>query len=259
MGRNQLEKLVRLMARLRSSRGCPWDRKQTHSSIKKHLIEEAYEVCEAMDAKDPERFKDELGDLLFQVIFHAQMAKERGCFDINDILKNTYNKMLRRHPHVFGRRRAKNAEEAYRRWQEKKDQEGRGSKGRKTLLYDVPEALPALIKAQKVSIRASGCGFDWPHMRAVLEKVEEELAEIKKALKTSGKNHLKEEMGDILFAIVNLARFGGIDAEDALNKATKKFSKRFQRMRDELKRRGRDIADCSMRELDGLWELRKNA
>lgn len=249
-------KLVKLMARLRSKNGCPWDKAQTHISLKKHLIEEAYEVCDAIDLKDIEKLKEELGDFLFQVIFHAQIAKERSAFDIEDVLKASYEKMIRRHPHVFGKRKARNAEDAYKRWQERKNSE-MPRKEDKTLLRGVPSKLPALLKAQKVSRRASWVGFDWPDIKEVLKKVEEELREIKKTLKYENKNRFGEEIGDLLFAIVNLARFGGVDAEDALNSATKKFVKRFKRIEEELEKQGKKIKHCSLKELDRLWDLHK--
>ncbi|MFH1778955.1 MAG: nucleoside triphosphate pyrophosphohydrolase [Candidatus Omnitrophota bacterium] len=256
MNGKSFQKLVKLMTRLRSKDGCPWDREQTHSSIKKHLIEEAYEVCDAIDSKNPNRFKDELGDLLFQVIFHAQIAKERGAFDIEDVIRTSYKKMLRRHPHVFGKHKAHGPDEAYKRWQEKKDEEN-NYEGGKTLLKGIPKTLPALLKAQKVSKRASWAGFDWPDIKGVIKKVDEELKETKKTLKYRNKRRFSEEIGDLLFAIVNLARFQGIDAEEALNRATKKFAKRFRKIEEELERRGKKIRECNLKELDHLWNLHK--
>lgn len=229
MSGKSFERLVRLMARLRSKGGCPWDRQQTHSSIKKHLIEEAYEVCDAIDSKNPDRFKDELGDLLFQVIFHAQIAKERDAFDIDDVIRQSYYKMLRRHPHVFGKDKAKSPEEAYRRWQEKKDEENNYG-GERSLLKGIPKTLPALLKAQKVSKRAAWAGFDWPDIKGVVGKIDEEFEEVKEALKGENKRHLSEEIGDLLFVIAILARHKGIDAEEALHRAAKKFVKRFKKI-----------------------------
>lgn len=225
----QFEKLVRLMERLRAKNGCPWDRAQTHSSMKKHLIEEAYEVCEAIDSGDPEKLKDELGDFLFQVIFHAQIAKERGAFDIDDILDTSYKKMIRRHPHVFGKHKASSPDEAYKRWQEKKDLES-AHKGKNSLLKGIPDKLPALLKAEKVSRRAAGLGFN----------IEEELRRIEKTAKgrsrtfkysklNNKKARNKEEIGDMLFAIVNLAISRGVVAEEALNNSTKKFTARLKK------------------------------
>ena len=242
------------MTRLRSRNGCPWDKAQTHSSIKKHLIEEAYEVCDAMDSKDSEKLKDELGDLLFQVIFHAQIAKDRGAFDINDVLRTSLRKMIRRHPHVFGAVRAKDPDDAYKHWQRKKDGEHRHTKD-KTLLRGIPSMLPALIKAQKVSRRAAFAGFDWPRAGGIIEKIEEEAREIRKTLTRSNKHRLAEEVGDLLLAVVNLARFKGIDAEDALNKAIRKFVKRFAKMERALRRQGKTIDAYTTKELGRLWDL----
>lgn len=247
-------KLVKLMARLRSNKGCPWDKAQTHSSMKKHLIEEAYEVCDAIDSRDPEKLKDELGDFLFQVIFHSQIAKERGVFDIDDVLDTSYKKMIRRHPHVFGKRKASDPDEAYKRWQEKKDTE-KTHKEKKSLLRGIPDKLPALLKSEKVSKRAAWLGFDWPDIKDILKKVEEELSEIKKT--TENKKRLNEEIGDMLFAIVNLARFRGLVAEEALNSATKKFTVRFKKMQEALKKQGKKIHECSSKELERLWNSHK--
>ncbi len=252
MSDKSFTKLVKIMEKLRSQDGCPWDRAQTHSSLKKHLIEEAYEVCEAIDSKDPERLKDELGDFLFQVIFHARVAKERGAFDIDDVIKASCEKMLRRHPHVFGRHKARDPEDAYRHWQEKKEKE-KACKDRKTLLDGVPKTLPALLKAQKISRRAASAGFDWPDVQFVIDKVHEELEEVKEEIKSKNKKRLAEEIGDLLFVITIMARFGGIDAEDALHNATKKFVRRFGKIEGALKKRNKKINECGFEELYRLW------
>jgi len=255
MSQKPFEKLVKLMARLRAKNGCPWDKVQTHPSLKKYLIEEAYEVCETIDSKNSEKLKDELGDLLFQAIFHAQIAKERGAFDINGVLRASLRKMLRRHPHVFGKHKAKGPEDAYRHWEKRKSLEK--DYERKTLLGGIPRHLPALLKAQKVSKRASRLGFDWPDINGVVKKIEEELREIKKVLNYKNKKRCAEETGDMLFALVNLARFMNIDAEEALNNATKKFTGRFKKMEEKLEKHGKKITDCSLKELDRLWDLHK--
>ncbi|MFH0771071.1 MAG: nucleoside triphosphate pyrophosphohydrolase [Candidatus Omnitrophota bacterium] len=256
MSGKTFEKLLKLMEKLRSKNGCPWDKAQTHSSLKKHLIEEAYEVYDAIDSKDPECLKDELGDFLFQVIFHAQIAKERGAFDIEDIINTSLEKMLRRHPHVFGRHKAKNAEDAYIRWQEKKSQE-KAPKGERTILTGIPKTLPALLKAQKVSKRAAAEGFEWPDVKFVVEKVHEELEEVKEELRSGNKKRLAEEIGDLLFVITILARFGGVDAEDALHNAVKKFTRRFGKIEDSLKAKNKKIKDCGFEELYKLWRLHR--
>lgn len=253
MSQKRFEKLVELMTRLRSKNGCPWDKAQTFSSIKKHLIEEAYEVCDTIDSKNHEKLKEELGDLLFQVIFYSQIARDRGLFDINDVLRASYKKMIRRHPHVFGRHKAKTPDDAYKHWQRKKDEEN-NYKEEKTLLKGIPKTLPALLKAQKVSKRASWLGFDWPDIKGIFEKIGEELDEIKSV---RDKRNFEEEFGDLLFSVVNLARFRGIDAEDALNSATKKFVRRFKRIEEKLEKQGKSINECSLKELDRLWNLHK--
>lgn len=252
MSAKSFDKLVRIMARLRAKDGCPWDRAQTHASLKKHIIEEAYELCDAIDSKDPEKLKDELGDFLFQVIFQAQIAKERGAFDIDDVLRTSSKKMLNRHPHVFGKRRAKDPDDAYRHWQSRKEKE-KGYSERKTILDGIPKTLPALIKAQKISRRAAHQGFDWPDITFVVDKIHEELEEVKAELKSGNRRRLAEEIGDLLFVIVILCRSGGIDAEEALHSATKKFTRRFQNIERALKKRGKKISECGFDELYQLW------
>lgn len=269
------------MSRLRAKNGCPWDRAQTHASLKKHIIEEAYEVCEAIDSKDPGKLKDELGDFLFQVIFQAQIAKERGAFNIDDVLRASCEKMLNRHPHVFGKHKV-NAEcsksgghssasrssstpnrsiredpdDAYRHWQSRKERE-KAYKGRKTLLDGIPKTLPALLKAQKISRRAAHEGFDWPDVSFVVDKVHEELEEVKAEIKSGNKRRLAEEIGDLLFVIVILSRFGGIDAEESLHNATKKFARRFKNIEQALKKRNKKINECGFDELYQLWRLHR--
>lgn len=247
-----MKKLVKIMERLRAKDGCPWDRAQTHASLKKHIIEEAYELCDAIDSKDPEKLKDELGDFLFQVIFQAQIAKERGAFDIYDVLRVSSEKMLNRHPHVFGKHKAKDPDDAYRHWQARKETE-KNYRDRKSILDGVPKTLPALIKAQKISRRAATQGFDWPDVKFVVDKVHEELEEVKAELKSGNKRRLAEEIGDLLFAVVILSRFGGIDAEESLHNATKKFAKRYGNIERAVKKRGRKIGECTFEELYRLW------
>ncbi len=247
-----MKKLVKIMERLRAKDGCPWDRAQTHASLKKHIIEEAYELCDAIDSKDPEKLKDELGDFLFQVIFQAQIARERGAFDIYDVLRTSSEKMLNRHPHVFEKHKAKDPDDAYRHWQSRKEKE-RGYKDRKSILDGVPKTLPALIEAQKISRRAATQGFDWPDVKFVVDKIHEELDEVKAEIKSGNKRRLAEEIGDLLFAVVILSRFGGIDAEESLHNATKKFAKRFGNVERAVKKSGRKINECGFEELYRLW------
>jgi len=256
MSKKPFYDLVKIMARLRAKNGCPWDRVQTHASLKKHIIEEAYELCDAIDSKDPEKLKDELGDFLFQVIFQAQIARERGEFDIDDVLKASAAKMLNRHPHVFGKHRAKDPDDAYRHWQSRKVTE-KNYRDRKSILDGVPGTLPALIKAQKISKRAAHEGFDWPDIAFVVDKVREELEEVTAELKVGNKRRLAEEIGDLLFAVAILSRFSGIDAEEALHNATKKFAKRFGNIERAVRKRGKKINEWGFEELYLLWrELR---
>lgn len=252
MDKRPFDKLVKIMERLRAKDGCPWDRAQTHSSLKKHIIEEAYELCDAIDSRDSAKLKDELGDFLFQAVFQAQIAKERRAFDINDVLMASCRKMLNRHPHVFGKHRAKDPDDAYGHWQSRKEQE-KSYRDRKSILDGVPKTLPALIKAQKISKRAACQGFDWPDVKFVVDKVHEELEEVKAEIKSGDKRRLAEEIGDLLFVIVILSRFGGIDAEESLHGATKKFARRFRNVERTLKKRNKKFNECGFEELYRLW------
>jgi len=244
-------RLVRIMARLRSPTGCPWDREQTHQSIRHNLIEECYEAIEALDAGDMAAFRDELGDLLLQVAFHAQLAGERGEFEFDDVAKSIADKLVHRHPHVFGKTRARNSAEVLQQWEEIKKAE----KNSASILNELPRHLPALLKADKVQRKVARVGFDWKSKADVLAKIEEELRELKSA---RHRRHFEEELGDLLFATVNLARFEGLLAEDLLNRAIVKFTKRFQAVERAVHQRGRKLEDCTLAELDALWESAKH-
>ncbi|MEI8176154.1 MAG: nucleoside triphosphate pyrophosphohydrolase [Candidatus Omnitrophota bacterium] len=250
------DKLIKLMARLRAKGGCPWDRAQTHASIKKYLIEEAYEVCDVIDKKDMARLQDELGDLLFQSIFHAQIASERGDFNIDDVLRTSYEKMMRRHPHVFGTRKARNQHDAYKRWEQIKKTE-KSFEEPHTLMRGIPRHLPALLKSQKVLKRAAMNGFDWKNMEGALKKAEEELREVRAALKSGNKRRAQEELGDALLALANIGRRSHIDAEEALGKATEKFARRFKKLEAKLEKNGRKVSDCTLKELLAQWNAAK--
>lgn len=226
--------LVRVIARLRAPDGCPWDRAQTHRSLRRHLLDEAYELIDAIEDGDPDRLRDELGDVLLQAIFHAQMAADEGAFDIDDVAEGTVEKLIRRHPHVFAEVDADTPEEVYANWERIKTKE----KGDHAVDDGVPRALPALLAAQKIQRRASGRGFDWAELSGALAKVREELEEVEAAAARQGevdregaaKDALEEEVGDLLFAVATVARRLGVDAEGALRVATKKFTERFTRM-----------------------------
>ncbi|MCD6335817.1 MAG: nucleoside triphosphate pyrophosphohydrolase [Candidatus Latescibacteria bacterium] len=244
------EELIRVMARLREEGGCPWDREQTHESLKPYLIEEAYEAIEAMDEGD-EAFKEELGDVLLQVVFHARIAEERGGFDIGDVLATHVAKLKRRHPHVFGDVKVQGTEDVWANWERIKREE---NTNRTSALSGIPKALPALLKARRVQEKASLVGFDWEQADEVLEKVEEELAELKAACASHEQDAIREEFGDLLFSLVNYARFLNVDPEDALQRTVAKFSGRFQAIEEALARRGRTPSEASFEEMDAIWE-----
>ena len=258
MQQNQTKNMARLlqiMARLRSPAGCPWDREQTHRTIRHNLIEETYEALEALDAGNMPEFCDELGDLLLQVVFHAQMASEAGKFNFDTVAKTIADKLVRRHPHVFGKTKADTSREVLRQWEDIKKTEKKSA----SIFAEVPRSLPALLKADKIQRKASRVGFDWKHVRDVVAKVDEELQELKAALASGNRRHFEEELGDLLFATVNLARFEKLDAEDLLNRTIHKFVKRFQQVERAVHRQGRKLEDCSLEELDALWEVAKRA
>ena len=252
-----MRQLLEIMARLRDPRsGCPWDKEQTFDSIAPHTIEEAYEVADAISRGDMDELKDELGDLLFQIVFYAQMAKEQGSFDFQAVVDAINEKMLRRHPHVFGDDEINDLAEQNAAWERHKAQERRAkslsdSQGQ---LHGVALGLPALMRAEKLQKRAAKVGFDWNEADAVLDKVHEELGELEQARKQQSAALLREEVGDLLFTCVNLARHLGVDAESALRDANGKFERRFQALEAELAQRGRTPGDASLDEMDAIWD-----
>ena len=251
-----IARLLQIMARLRGPGGCPWDREQTHQSIRHNLIEECYEALDALDAGNMEAFKDELGDLLLQVVFHAQMASEDGKFDFDGVAKSINDKLVRRHPHVFGSTKARNSAEVLQQWETIKKSE----KSATSIVHleDLPKHLPALLKADKVQRKVARVGFDWKHVKDVIAKVEEELREVKNARASKSRKQFEEEVGDLLFAVVNLARFENLQAEELLNRSTAKFVKRFQVIEKAVHASGRRLEDCTLAELDALWESAKH-
>ena len=250
------EKFVDIMAQLRSENGCPWDREQTHETLKKYLIEEAYEVIDAIDSGDMDELRGELGDLMLQVLFHAQLAKEQGIFDIDDVIEGITSKLIRRHPHVFGDTQVENAEEVLTRWEQIKLGE-KGYEHRKSVLDGVPNSLPALIKAMEISKRAAKTGFEWPNLDAVVEKLHEEVDELKHELHAGDRERIAEEIGDLLFTVVNVARWTKVDPEDSLRTMTKRFSDRFRRIEDAARESGRPIEDMTIEEMDAVWNRAK--
>jgi len=253
--KDPFNELVKLMRQLRAPGGCPWDRQQTHASLRPFLLEETHEVLEAIESRDPKNLKDELGDLLFQVIFHAQLAAEARRFDIYDVIRGSLDKMTRRHPHVFGKQRARTAKQVLENWEEIKRRERQGST--KSLLAGVPRTLPALLRAHRVQSKAARVGFTWARMDEAAAKVSEEIAELENALLTRRKSRITEELGDAFFALVNLARFAGTNPEDALHQAIGKFIGRFSRLELRIQRGKKALSDFSQDELLELWKHAK--
>ena len=251
-----IDRLLALMRRLRAPGGCPWDREQTHQSLRTHLLEETYEVLEALDADDMPGLQEEFGDLLLQIVLHAQIANEDGEFTINSIIKSIYDKIVRRHPHVFGEVQLDGVEGVLQNWEKLKEAERKDNgKKKKGLLDGVPQALPALTQAQEYQDRAARVGFDWPVVEGVLDKVAEEIQEIKAA---TNETELAEEIGDLFFVLVNLARWKKIDAESALRETNLKFKRRFAFVEQGAKGQGRSLSDMTLEEMDTLWEQAKD-
>ena len=248
-----LEKLIEIIEILRSENGCAWDREQTHATLKKNMLEEAYEAVDAIDDNDCEHLKEELGDVLLQVVLHSQIAKEYGEFDIEEVAKGISDKLIHRHPHVFGDVRVKNTAEILQNWEKLKKEE---KKHRKSLMDGISRAQSALMSAQKISKKAVSAGFEWPNENSLWECIFSEIAEFKDAIRKDDKQNAEEELGDMLFAVVNLARWNKIDAEQALLKANKKFMARFRKM-EELA--VKNLEDYSFEEYDELWETAKAA
>jgi tetrapyrrole methylase family protein/MazG family protein len=253
---NAFDKLVQLMARLRGPDGCPWDRKQTTASLKPFLIEECYEVVDALDEGDPEKIREELGDLLFQIIFHARIAEEKGEFTIKDVITTNVEKMTRRHPHVFGDEKLETDKEVLANWEEIKKKE-KGYRDRKSVLEGVPRDLPSLLRAHRLQERAARVGFDWKHLNEALPKLDEEMAEFKESLKKEDAAGIEEELGDVFFTLVNISRFLGVNPEEALRKTISKFIDRFRYIEEAAETAGRKLNDMTLKEMDRLWEESK--
>lgn len=249
------ERLMGIMRTLRAPGGCPWDAEQSHASLKRYLLEEAYEVIEAIDSNDTEHLKEELGDLLLQPVFHAAIAEENGEFTIDEVLQAINDKLIRRHPHVFGDEVIKTSAAQVDNWEKIKKKE-HGS-GRKSALSGIPPALPALMQAQKVTEKAARVGFDWEHTDQVFAKVMEELHEFEEAMLSGKEEAMEAELGDLLFAIVNLGRFLAIDPEEALRKTIKRFIRRFSHVEEALHGRGQALQSATLQEMDLLWEEAK--
>ena len=263
------EKLVAIQKRLRDPGGCPWDIEQTHQTLRTYLIEEAYEVLDAIDSGEDAKFVEELGDLLLQVTFHSQIASETNRFNISDVIRSIHDKMIRRHPHVFGETRAKNSVEVLRNWEQMKAEErgatkesrknGPGGPAAPSLLDGVSRALPATLEGFQLTRKAARIGFDWDDASGVIAKLQEETKELETALQGKNQLRIEEEMGDLLFAAVNLARFLHVDPEIALKKANAKFSRRFRAMEARARESGRAFKDLPRDEMEALWETTKSA
>ena len=256
-----IDELLKIMARLRAPEdGCPWDREQTFVSIAPYTIEEAYEVADAIEVGNAAHLRDELGDLLFQVVFHARLAQEAGQFEFADVVGAICDKLIRRHPHVFGPERIASAADQSRAWEEHKKAERAAAGGKGSILDGIPLGLPALTRATKVGRRAATVGFDWPDARGAREKVDEELAELDAlAAHPTGGPDLEAELGDVLLAIVNLARHRGVDPESALRASNARFEKRFRHLEQQVRASGRQVHELSAAELDALWNEAKTA
>jgi tetrapyrrole methylase family protein/MazG family protein len=253
---NNLQKLLEIMSALRSENGCPWDKEQTRESLKPFLIEETYEVLEALDEGDPQKIKEELGDLLFQIVFHCQLAKENGEFDMDDVIKKISDKMMARHPHVFGEAKFETSEEVLKQWEERKKEEG---KLRESILEGIPKELPSLLRAQRLQARAAKVGFDWKRVEDVMEKLDEEIKEFRDALKSKEQKEIEDELGDIFFVLVNISRFVGVNPEDALRKTISKFISRFRYIEMKAADAGKSLSEMTMEEMDALWDEAKNS
>ena len=257
------EELVRIVDRLRSPGGCPWDREQTHESLKPMMIEEAYEAVEAIDLGDDDELVGELGDLLLQVVFHSRIAVEDSRFAITDVIRRVTEKMMRRHPHVFADDKAETANDVLRSWEAIKAAElvakGKASEQEGSMLDSVSKSLPAVMEAYQMTTKVSRVGFDWPDVASVLEKLEEEAEELKTAVGAANPSHaeVSEEVGDLLFAVVNVARLLGVDPESALKGSNRKFRRRFRHIEERLRDQGRKPAESTLAEMDAFWNEAK--
>ena len=253
----EFKKLTEIVNTLMGENGCPWDKVQTRESLKPYLIEEAYETLEALDGNNPEEIKEELGDLLYQILFHAKISENKKEFNITDVIESISNKMEHRHPHVFKKETLETPDEVATQWEEIKIKE-KGKAGRKSVLDGIPSYLPSLLRSQKLQKKAANHGFDWDKISSVFDKLDEEVAEFKKAILSGKKKDVKEELGDILFVLVNIAKFNKIDAEEALRATNNKFIKRFQHIEAEVAKRGKTLKETPLEELEQYWQNAKS-
>lgn len=251
----EFQELLKIMEKLRSEKGCPWDKEQTRESLKPFIVEEAYELIEAIEGGNPEEIKEEIGDLLFQIIFQCQIAKEKNEFEMSDVIEGISKKMIVRHPHVFGKADYKTSDEVLVHWEEQKKREGKLCA---SILEGVPETLPSLLRAHRLQDRAAKVGFDWEKAEEVLKKLDEELKEFKNALDTKRQDEIEDELGDIFFMLVNISRFIGVNPEDALRKTISKFISRFRYIEMSAADQGIKLSDMTLKEMDVLWDKAKD-
>jgi tetrapyrrole methylase family protein/MazG family protein len=250
----KFQDLVDTVAKLRGPEGCPWDKEQTRETLKPFLVEEFYELIDALDQRDAEGMKEELGDLLFQIVLQSQLSKEEGWFDIHDVVSGIAHKMVKRHPHVFGGKELKTSEDVMGWWEEHKKREG---KIRESAIGGVPVSLPALLRAQKIQMKATKVGFDWKKIEDVFAKLDEEIKELKAALGNKNLREIEHEIGDILFVMVRIANFVEVNPEDALLKSISKFIHRFKHIEEEALRQGKKLTEMTLAEMDVLWNRAK--
>jgi len=252
--RYSFEDLVEIMKQLRGPNGCLWDKEQTKEKLKLYVLEEAYEVIEAIEEDSAEKLKEELGDLLFQIVFLAQLSSEEGKFDMDEVLQHVSRKMIRRHPHVFKGEHVENTKQILQNWSRIKEEERAGNG---SALDGVPKKLPSLLRAVRIGQKASQVGFDWQNPMEILEKVEEEKEELRKAIEAESQEKIRKELGDALFALANLGRFLEINPEDSLNDTIERFIRRFRYIENKINQKGKDIRNASLHEMEPLWEEAK--
>jgi len=254
---NSLSKLIKITETLMGDDGCPWDKVQTRESLKPYLVEETYEVLEALDTNDPEKIKDELGDLLYQILFHSKISSLKGEFDFRDVIDNLSEKMVRRHPHIFKEGKLNTPDQVVGQWEEIKKKENNKA-NQKSILDSIPKNLPSLIRAQKLQKKAAKEGFDWKQINDVFDKLDEEIKEFKEAVLKKKNTDIQSEVGDIIFVITNIAKYYKIDAEEALRSTNNKFIKRFQYIEEKIEEKGRTLKDCPLEEMERYWQEAKN-
>lgn len=257
MPKRTFEELVQLMTTLRGPNGCPWDRKQTLASLKPFVIEESYEVVDAIDRDDRNALAEELGDFLLQAVFIAELTREEGSFDIYDAITALHDKLVRRHPHVFGDVEARDANQALTNWEKLKNEERKAEK--KSVLAGVPQSLPALLRASRLTEKAARVGFDWRGTDEVFAKLDEEVGELREAIGSGDASHVHDEMGDLLFTIANIARKLEVNAEEALQSTNRKFTRRFEAMEGRVRESGRNLDELTLEQMDALWDEAKAA